>query len=291
MTKLPFRLVGLCVGLSILSSGLTCGQQPEIDFDKARQLLQKDGRGETLTEEQQNYLERARLLRRQRQGRAKTVSGPSTELKPLTDMAADDRYKGQSGGLYGDGRNTPPNSHLNDAIEQANRIRPLDTDGQPSKDGKIVLISVGMSNTTQEFSAFVRLANDDPAKSPDVVIVDGAQGGMDAKDWSQPDDRFRNKRPAPWSVLDRRLEQAGVSPQQVQVAWIKQARRNPGSIGEFPEHTEELNGHLVSIVNKLKDRFPNLRLAYLSSRIYAGYAKSALNPDARERERDDEEAN
>ncbi len=40
-----------------------------------------------------------------------------------------------------------------------------------------------------------------------------------------------------------------------------------------------MKGHIVMILNKLKKRFPNLRIAYLSSRIYAGYAKSALNPE------------
>src|ERR1051325_9322776 len=28
-----------------------------------------------------------------------------------------------------------------------------------------------------------------------------------------------------------------------------------------------------------KEKYPNLRIAYLSSRIYAGYAKTALNPE------------
>ncbi len=36
-----------------------------------------------------------------------------------------------------------------------------------------------------------------------------------------------------WEVLDDRLRQAGVSDEQVQVAWVKQARIAPGSIGEF----------------------------------------------------------
>jgi hypothetical protein len=33
------------------------------------------------------------------------------------------------------------------------------------------------------------------------------------------------------------------------------------------------------IVRILKQKYPNLRIAYLSSRIYAGYAKSSLNPE------------
>ncbi len=40
-----------------------------------------------------------------------------------------------------------------------------------------------------------------------------------------------------------------------------------------------MKGHVVTILNGLKERFPNLRIAYLSSRIYAGYAKSTLNPE------------
>jgi hypothetical protein len=35
----------------------------------------------------------------------------------------------------------------------------------------------------------------------------------------------------------------------------------------------------VTALNRLKARYPNLRLAYLSSRIYAGYATTALNAE------------
>src|SRR5438552_16232004 len=31
----------------------------------------------------------------------------SVGFKPLTEMSADDRYKGEDGGLYGHGKNTP----------------------------------------------------------------------------------------------------------------------------------------------------------------------------------------
>ena len=194
-------------------------------------------------------------------------------------MTAADRYKGQDGGLYGGGKNVPPEKHLQAALQQAKSIRPLDAAGKPAKSGKIVFISIGMSNTTQEFSVFVRLANADAAKSPKVVIIDGAQGGMDALAWAEPGKINRPNAVDPWTTLDRRLQQAGVSPQQVQVAWIKQARIAPGSIGEFPKHAGELRGHMLTILRKAHERFPNLRIAYLSSRIYAGYARTQLNPE------------
>src|SRR5262249_10490643 len=159
----------------------------------------------------------------------------------------------------------------------ARQIRPLDAEGRPSPQGKVVLISIGMSNTTQEFRAFMRLAARDPDTSPSVVLVDGAQGGMEASAWANPEKVTRAGRPDPWSVRDCGLQQAEVTAEQVQAAWVKQARANPAALGEFPGHAQALKDDLAVIVRRLKVHFPNLRLAYLSSRIYAGYAATPLN--------------
>jgi tetratricopeptide (TPR) repeat protein len=251
-----------------------------IDWNKARQIHQKFVRGEKLTAEEQAYHDRA--VKAFQAGARPGVTAPPLKppvgLKPLCDMTADDRYKGEDGGLYGGGKNVPPEKHLQAALEAARAIRSLDAEGRPvPKDksgGKIGFISIGMSNTTQEFSVFVRLANADKEKSPNVVIVDGAQGGMDVQAWAE-----ETPKGDPWKTLDRRLEQADVSSRQVQVAWIKQARIQPGLIGEYPKHADEMKGHMLTILRKAHERFPNLRLVYLSSRIYAGYARTGLNPE------------
>jgi hypothetical protein len=259
--------------------------EEKIDFGKARALLRKMRSGQKLTPEETAYLNRARELRRQRARRPgrNRPGAPepkaSLDLVPLPDLSAEEKYKGQSGGLYGEGRNTPPEKHRRAALAAAKRIQPLGADGKPAADGKIVMISVGMSNTTQEFSRFVQLARDAKGKAAEVVIVDGAQGGQDAADWSNPEGRFRRDRGDVWTVLAERLKRAGATPQQVQVAWIKQARRNPASLGEFPGHADELQGHLKKIVWQLMQRFPNMQIVYLSSRIYAGYAAGPLNPE------------
>ncbi len=124
-----------------------------------------------------------------------------------------------------------------------------------------------------EFSNFVRIANADSEKSPKVVIVDGAQGGQTANVWANPGDRD------PWKVLDERLQQAGVTASQVQAAWVKQAIPGPEYLGDFPKHAEVLKGHMVGLLDQLRQRFPNVRIVYLSSRIYAGYATTHLNPE------------
>ena len=175
------------------------GKRPDdgIDRTKAQPYYQKLLRGEKLTEEERAYHDRA--AKAMQANRQPPPAKPPTGLKPLCDMTAKDRYKGQDGGLYGGGKNEPPDKHLQAAMKQAKLIQSLDAEGKPSDDGKIVLISVGMSNTTQEFSTFVRLVNADPDKSPKVVIVDGAQGGQTANVWANPGARD------PWKVLDERL--------------------------------------------------------------------------------------
>src|SRR5262249_30838227 len=77
----------------------------------------------------------------------------STGLIPLNDLGPSS-YHGFIGGLYPAGSNTPPAPHLAAAVTIANdQIKPLDAAGNLDPDhGKIVMISIGMSNTTQEFA-------------------------------------------------------------------------------------------------------------------------------------------
>src|SRR4030095_2123247 len=167
------------------------------------------------------------------------------------------------------GTDTPPELATVAAREPA-AIKPLDKDGRAADDGRIVLLSIGMSNTTQEFSTFKRLADADPRTSPALIIVDAAQGGRDAPAWSRAEAET-------WRVADERLASSNVTPQQVQVVWVKQAIAGPRA--GFPAGKDRLRDHLGEIVRLAKARYPNLRLAFLSSRIYAGYARSHLNPE------------
>ena len=246
-----------------------------VDKARARELLQKRQRGERLTQDEEAYLQRAREERRRRgagQADRKAPSTPreKTGLTPLTEMSADDRYKEQDGGLYGQGSNTPPEEHRRAAKEQAAKIEPLDAQGKPASDGRIVLVSISMSNATQEFSTFKLLADSEPAKSPKLMIVDCAQGGQAMAEWAPPE-------ALPWQVAERRLKTVGVTPEQVQIAWIKLANKQPR--GELEEHGKKLQRDTLAVIQNAKARFPNLRIAYLASRIYAGYATNTLNPE------------
>ncbi|MGH3080997.1 MAG: hypothetical protein ACRDNH_07655 [Gaiellaceae bacterium] len=188
-------------------------------------------------------------------------SQTSTGLIPLTDLGKR-RYKGHRGGLYPNGLNHAGRVYLRRGLAAAKRVRPVN--------GRVVLLSIGMSNTTQEFQPFMRLAAGDSDLSPTVKLIDGAMGGWDARRVSRPAGGY-------WTALDRRLRGQGVSPLEVQVVWLKEAIA--GEDRPFPQDAKALKSHLRAIVQILPRRFPNLRLIYTSSRTYAGYAVTALNPE------------
>jgi hypothetical protein len=184
----------------------------------------------------------------------------STGLVPLTDMGKR-RYRGHRGGLYPGGVNRPPLKYLRKGLTAAKRVRPIN--------GKIVLLSLGMSNASDEFAAFKRSADRDPQKNSNLVVVDGAQDGFDSR-------RARSQ-PIFWDNADKRLSEADVKPEQVQAVWLKEAVA--GEQRPFPRDARGLQSDLRAIIRIMRVRYPNVKLLYLSSRTYGGYAITGLNPE------------
>lgn len=191
----------------------------------------------------------------------------TSKLKSLTELG-EGNYQGFMGGLYPGGKNNRPSDHEVAGLALAKKIQPLDAEEKPSAEGRIVVMSVGMSNTFQVFAGFKELADADKEKNPRVLLLNGAQGGMAAADMHDPESLSGR---AYWKQVDALLKQNNVTRAQVQVVWLKQANR-AGVGGKFPNHAELLQKQLVKIVQQVTNRFPNVKLAYLSSRTYGGYA-------------------
>ena len=209
-----------------------------------------------------------------------------TARVPLSDLRTG-CYLGVQGGLYPNGSDAMPAAHRAAGLAAAARIRPLDTEGRPSASGRIVLLSIGMSNTTQEFcsdgglpgtcqaTSFVGQAGADPAVNhTTLVLVNGAAGGRTADSWTAPTladyDRIRTSWLAPLGLTER----------QVQVAWVKVANAQPRrSLPDTAADAYQLVRQLGAIARALKSRYPNLQQLFLTSRIYAGYATTSLNPE------------
>ncbi len=213
-------------------------------------------------------------------------AGPDTVMVAL-DLLGSRTYLGFQGGLHAGGVNDPPQDHAASGLAAAKQIRPLAAAGTPDPNGRIVLLSIGMSNTTQEFCqpagqtqqcrawTFGGQASVDPAVNHgSVAIVDGAAGGQSASTWEDPGGSNYDR------IRDQRLAPRGLSERQVQAVWLKVANPRPTQSLPGPRaDAEVLVAQMGRIARALRARYPNLRQVFVSSRIWAGYATSTLNPE------------
>lgn len=205
--------------------------------------------------------------------RAKDCSKDTYGTTPLIDLL-DGTYLGHEGGLYPGATNERPAAH--EAAGRAlarDEVVPRDVDGEPDPDGLIGLVSIGLSNTTQEWQVFLGLLEEATDLHPNLRVVDGAKGGVGLEEAVDPAD------PAGyWPFVDTRLAQGGLDHDQVQAVWLKTAYGNPPPL-LFPDWQQAQMTDLGRFVRLLKQRFPQLRLCYVSSRIYGHYS---LNPNREE---------
>ncbi|CAN5691153.1 hypothetical protein BH23GEM1_BH23GEM1_10130 [soil metagenome] len=210
---------------------------------------------------------------------------PADSRVPLMDMGTG-TYLGFQGGLYPDGSNSPPSAHDAEGRARAKLIAPIEGNSSAGGTDRIVLLSIGMSNTTQEFCSagpgtacaswsFVGQALADGAVNNAMLeFVDGAAGGKTAAFWDSPADPDYDR------VRDTRLAPRGLNEEQVQVVWVKVA--NPSPTTSLPDANADayrLVTQMGNIARSLKARYQNVRQVFFSNRIYAGYATTALNPE------------
>ena len=198
----------------------------------------------------------------------------SSKLVPIDELGDKEYKAGFKGGFYPDGKNVRPKDDEGAGFALAKSIQPLNAAGKPDAQGKIVMLSVGMSNTSQASQGIAKVLASAEGVNPRFQFINGAQGGMTAFRIQNPDNADGTKY---WTTVDQMLKKANSSREHVQVIWIKQADAGPK--GDFPAYAKTLEEELARIVQILPKRFPNVKLVYLSSRTYGGYATTGLNPE------------
>jgi len=190
------------------------------------------------------------------------VRGTTTPMVPITDLGKG-TYLGSTGGLYLNGSNFMPKGHDNDGVNYAKQIEPLDANGNPDPNGKMALISIGMSVASDTFEIFTEDAGADPSVNPQLVFVPGAQPRLGANNWTLL------TLPAWQDIFEYFLPQSGVTADQVVAAWVESVDANPR--GGFPADMVTLQTELETTAQLLHTAFPNLKIAFFTSREYAAY--------------------
>jgi len=197
------------------------------------------------------------------------VSPALIDLGSTSYTRMDGAQTGFTGGLYPNGSNQRPAAHTADGLRMASLVLPRNALGEPDPNGKIGLLGVGMSNTAGEFFDFMRLASSDTTINPRLVLVNGAQPGKVASEWIDP-------QADTYTYVDNMLVERGVTPQQVQVAWVKLTNF---LLNDFPNAQYQLQSDLQTTLHNLKEKFPNLVITYFSSRTRSYTYWQGLNPE------------
>jgi hypothetical protein len=181
-------------------------------------------------------------------------------------------YQGSMGGLYPNGSNLRPPSFNSAGIAIGQAIQPLDASGNVDPvNGKIGLMSVGMSALFDTWLTFTTDFYADPTVNRKVVLVAGAQPRAYAKNFASPTDGFWNP------IFQNFLPEAGITAAQVQVVYIKDIDPTPS--GTFPQDMAKLQSEYESIVQNVYAKFPNVKLAYFGGSVYTGYSNGLSNID------------
>ncbi|WP_128755305.1 hypothetical protein [Aquimarina sediminis] len=190
----------------------------------------------------------------------------NTCLVPITDLGTE-TYLGFGGGLYENGSNIRPISHTQKGIDIAKTIVPIDTTGNPdTSNGKILMASIGLSNTNFEFKEFQKIVDTHEDKDQKLTIVNSAIPGYAIFDWI-PETNV--KTPSAWDIVHEQYDSLEVSQKQVQIIWLKHTTRNSAFLGGQEKHIDTLTQLYKKLFPILMTEFPNLKMAYMSSRTRA----------------------
>lgn len=211
---------------------------------------------------------------------SQNCTAPTTGLVPINDLGTGTFTNAASqvwtGGLYLGGSNYMPYPHKAAGIQQSIQIAPRDTSGGVNQNGKIVWLSIGMSNANFESQQFIPIANGYSNKNPKLMLINGAQGSMSAERISSP---WLPEYYEFWDTLYSRLSDSGVNFKQVQVIWFKEANPIFGSGATVMQYYDSLQVQFTRAMHEINVRFPNAKICYMASRISARYATTNLNPE------------
>lgn len=177
---------------------------------------------------------------------------------PLNELGAEG-YLGFAGGLYADGKNEPGGRHADALRNMSAAIQPLDQDGKPAANGKIVLVGIGASVCRQIFDVLDKTDAHGP-----MVFVNCAKGGHDVNKISDPERKY-------WQSAEETVRKAGFAPAQVQAAWY-QSDDLKDSRADFPGRPQRLQESIARNMRELKQHFPNVRICYHSARHTTAFA-------------------
>lgn len=174
-------------------------------------------------------------------------------------------------GLY-PGGNQMPADYLAWGLDLARTIQKVDQYGDPSPTGKLVVAGLnGMSNSNQEYAAFVKLYRSIYGLNRRLTLFNGNRGAWDlSRIIVDPNGYWHDPR---GGVITKITKQK-IYPMQVQVAWMKNSIR--GLDLDKQGSADLMQDYWNTAIGRTLGYFPNLKIILMSSAMYSGYNTKPL---------------
>lgn len=157
--------------------------------------------------------------------------------------------------------------HKKKGVNISKNMKPLDTLGNIDYvNGEVLFLGLGASVASNLFNAYVDTvkAHDNEGMSACVTVRGMFTAGKDL------DDMIDTINPGFWLALNERMVLKDDSYEQVQVLWILQQSDSDTS-NDFTTYYNSVMSKYITLMQVLKDSFPNLKQVYLSGIHYTGY--------------------
>lgn len=135
----------------------------------------------------------------------------------------------------------------------AQRIKPIND--------KVVMVSIGASVQNQISSRLETRITE--LTNPKFKFVNLCQVSKSTEDWLNDS--------TVWDTVATRMESAGILYSEVQILWLQNDSLGNTST-DFPARPLAVKTDLISLLDKIKLNFPNLKHVFVSGRPYSGYS-------------------
>ncbi len=198
----------------------------------------------------------------------------STGLIPLNDLGTG-FYLGYQGGLFPFGANAenPASTHYKKGKNFAKNIKPLDSLGNINLDsGAVLMAGFGPSIPGHLMDNFVGLVRDSLENTfntnPCFDAINLCAGGKGLDYAIGPES---NKY---WNGLVDKVYEKGYDPAQVQIGWMyfNDKYDSLAPAPSFPATPQQVTDDLIEFLHLLMDRFPNMKIMFVSGRHFGGFA-------------------
>lgn len=172
-------------------------------------------------------------------------------------------YNGLQSGLYPWGNEPQDNAFESNYMAACGLVKSLSDNNLVAAQNKVVVLGIGGSNPGIIFDGFIHAQQNDPGFGQNLLFLNGGIESQDFSNLLNPQDNY-------WSQMTNLLSSNHVSASDVSVIFC--IEDNLSLRDTSFQRALDLKANYISLLDIIRDKFPNCKLMLLGDRGYSGYS-------------------